>query len=79
MRLRITDGSPCDMQPGQARRVPRDAKSELLGYILSCDACGRLTPIWSSDGTISESDDRSAVFSQPAQCSCCGAELEGAA
>lgn len=80
MRLHITDCSPVDLAPGQARRVPRDPRHELLGYILCCQDCGLATTVWDSDGTSSESDDRSEVtFSPPAKCSFCGAEIEGAA
>lgn len=74
MRLHITSRRSCDIERGQAGRMPQNPRSRLVGYDVCCPRCGFLTVAVNGRGglTIIESDHRTDVtFSTPIRCPYC--------
>lgn len=78
MRLVIAppERPACQLEKGEARRVPRRPGAALLGYHLCCPRCGwRLFVMHGDDGQhVIEAPD-GLTISPPVICGYCGAEI----
>lgn len=74
MKLQPTSRRPCELERGQARRVPQNTRSGLVGYHVCCLRCGFVTvALHGHEGfVIRENDDRTEIsFSAPVRCLFC--------
>ena len=76
MRVKIVDRAPCELEPGELRRVPQNPRVRVVGYHVCCPGCGFVTMAVDGDEglAITEGegpDDLS--FSRPVDCLYCEA------
>ena len=74
MRVKIVDRAPCELEPGELRRVPQNLRVRVVGYHVCCPGCGFVTMAVDGDEglAITEGegpDDLS--FSRPVECLYC--------
>ena len=74
MKARVVDRAPCELEPGELRRVPRNPRARVVGYHVCCPTCGFVSVAVAGDEglAITEGegpDDLS--FSRPVECLYC--------
>lgn len=82
MKFQVTSRRPCELERGQARRVPQNPSAGLVGYHLCCPRCGFITVALhgADDLVISENDDRTELtLSRPVRCLFCKVRIGVAA
>jgi len=75
---RIVDRAPCELEPGELRRVPQNSRARVVGYHLCCPACGFVTLAVNGDEglVITEGDEPDDLtFSRPVECLYCEAQV----
>jgi hypothetical protein len=78
VKLQTTSRRPCELERGQARRVPQNPGSGLVGYHLCCPRCGYVTVALhgAEELTIAENEDRTEVtLSRPVRCIFCKVQI----
>ena len=78
MKLQITSRRPCELERGQARRVPQNTHAGLVGYHLCCPHCGYVTvALDGSEGlTVGENEVRTEItLSRPVRCLFCKVQI----
>ena len=76
MRAQIVNRAPCELEPGELRRVPQNLRIRVVGYHVCCPGCGFVTmAVDGSDGLaiIEGEGPASLSFSQPVECLYCEA------
>jgi hypothetical protein len=76
MRLELTDKRPCRLLAGEARRVPQNPRSPLVGYHLGCPRCRFVCIALQHDGGLVIDEDlaaREVTFVRPLRCTRCQA------
>ena len=74
MKVQIVDRAPCELEPGELRRVPQNPRVRVVGYHVCCPGCGFVSIAVDGDEglAITEGegpDDLS--FSRPVECLYC--------
>ena len=78
MKARVVDRAPCELEPGELCRVPREPRGRVVGYHVCCPACSFVTLAVNGDEglAITEGDGANSLsFSQPAECLYCEAQV----
>ena len=65
MNVNFTDRGPCQMKPGDIRRIPRDRNRKLVSYQICCPECGFVVTVFEDASLkVLETDDMVSFSSQ---------------
>ena len=74
MRVQVVARPPCELEPGEMRRVPQNPRVRVVGYHVCCPACGFVTmAVDGHEGLVITEGDNGLTFSRPVECLYCDA------
>ena len=76
MKARVVDRAPCELEPGELRRVPQNPRDRVVGYHVCCPTCGFVSVAVAGDEGLAftEGEEPDGLsFSQPVECLYCEA------
>ena len=77
MKARVVARAPCELEPGELRRVPQNLRVRVVGYHVCCPGCGFVTMAVDGDeGLVITEGDGGLSFSRPVECLYCEALVQ---